>query len=113
MITDHRGYIVDIHLEDYFNKSLAEVDKRDNSRINTRKLFHCTKFTEKVDKLLDQTNLEQLIDKNCNSYSTKEELETIDNMISEILNKVKKFVEGPCRNIPHSITKVIIRTRLL
>ena len=54
IIADHREYIIDIHLEDYFNLSIAEIDKIENSRINSRKLSHRTKFVEKVEELLDE-----------------------------------------------------------
>jgi hypothetical protein len=58
LITDHREYIIDIYLDDYFDISLDNIDKIDDSRINSRKLTHRTKFIEKIEDLLDQINIE-------------------------------------------------------
>ena len=95
VITDHRGFIVDVTLEDFFNINSNYVDKIEANQINSHKLSHKTKFTEKLDEVLDEMNLKYLLDEYCNQYSSYKILELIDNKIITVLNKVRKFVEGP------------------
>ena len=54
LLSDYRGHIIDIEVEDYFQMISFEIDKVDNSRLNSRKLLHKTKFVEKVEELITE-----------------------------------------------------------
>jgi len=53
------------------------------------------------------------MDRICNQYSIREELEIVDQNILFALNKARKFIEGPYQNIPFSKEKEKRRVALL
>ena len=63
--------------------------------------------------MLDETQLELLMDEQCHNFMSCEMLKLIDTKIICVLSKARKFVEGPKRNVPYSVTKVKARARLL
>ena len=95
IITDHRGFLVDLQLDDYFQVYENFINKLDYSKLNFRKLSHKTKFSDKIDDMIKITKLEELVDMYCNSYATDKMLKMIDNKISFVLKKARKHVEGP------------------
>ena len=99
ILTDNHGYITDIILEEYFNMKSFNIDYIDNSRLNSRKLSYRIKFTEKVEELIKEINLLDIVNELCHNYTINKILEMLDEKISHILNKVRKFIEGLFRNV--------------
>ena len=56
-------------------------------------------------EILDSITLEIQMDRLCTLYSTHEELKLVDQNISFVLNKARKYVKGPHHNIPFSKEK--------
>ena len=90
LTTDHRGYITDIAIEDYFQIRSFKVDKINNTRINSRKLSHHTKFVTNVEELIEETCLLEIVNENYHKYAIVEMLEMIDQKISHVLDKACK-----------------------
>jgi len=57
--------------------------------------------------------LQQIIDNHYNLNTSNKALDELDNQISKILNKVRKYVEGLLRVVHFSIQKVKIRAAYL
>ena len=60
--TDHRGYIIEIAIEDYFNEELSEWDKINKVILNPAQRSHREKFLKELDKQLDLYNAENDLD---------------------------------------------------
>ena len=75
IITDHREFLVDVNLEDFFQVEQFEIEKKDNSRLNSRKSTHKAKFVEKVEEMIVETNLKEMIDEFCTSMASTDQLE--------------------------------------
>ena len=75
LLTDHIEYLFDINMQEYFNSKSFNISKIDSSKLNSKWQSHRNKFAEKVDELIELTNLQGIIDKYCNSYTTDEILE--------------------------------------
>jgi hypothetical protein len=113
ILNDHYGYITDITLEEYFNMKSFNIDCIDNSRLNSRKLSYRIKFTEKVEELIEETNLLEIVNELYHIYTINKMLEMLDEKILHILNKVRKFIKGLCYNVLFSIAKVIAKVKLI
>ena len=51
--SDHRGFIFDLDVYQYFSVEANEYDKTDNITLNPTKRSHRRKFQEKVNKYID------------------------------------------------------------
>lgn len=100
--SDHRPYLVDINLEDYFNAELNLWDNINHSKLDPSRKSHRLKFAQSLEDQLDYHQVENLLR---NNSSTNEQIEYIDELITQILNKATKCVEGQRRNIPYSKEK--------
>ena len=60
------------------------------------------KFVEKVEEMIKLTHLNEIVERHCHKYTSKEILKSIDNKILLVLEKARKFVERPKRSIPFS-----------
>ena len=102
--TDYRAYVADINLEDYFNDECSPWENINHVTLDPARKSYRTKFFEEVEEQLDRTQIENLIE-NC-PYPTYQQIEYFDEMITSILNKATKKVEGQKRGIPYSKVKV-------
>ena len=98
--SDHRPHIVDANMEDYFNEELNYWDNINRSQLDPSRKSHRIKFSESLNDQLDYHQVETLMVNT--EIITNEQIEYLDNLITKILNKATKCVEGPMRNIPHS-----------
>ena len=113
IITNHRAYIIDINLQEYFNKAFSRWDKIDERILNTSRRSYREWFIVEIEELIIQFNIEEIVDRVNHGNASQEELEIIDKSITTILNKATKKIEGPSKNIPYSKTKEIKRAQLL
>ena len=68
--TDHRGFIFDLDIKEYFLVDASEYDKNDNITLDPTKWSHQCKFLEKVDKYIDQLKLVETVTEKCNRSVT-------------------------------------------
>ena len=101
--SDHRAYIVDINIEDYFEDEFSYWNSINHVLLNPAKKSHREKFLEELEIQLDLHQIETLIE-NCPN-PTYQQIETIDEIITLVLNKATKKVEGQRRNVPYSARK--------
>ena len=66
IITNHREYIVDMYLEEYFEVKQFKLNQNDSSKLNLRWSTQIEKFCKKVEKLIQSTNIINMINKYCN-----------------------------------------------
>ena len=59
--TDHRAYIIDINLEDYFNEEFSYWNAINHIILDPAKRSHCVKFLEELENQLDQYQLENIL----------------------------------------------------
>lgn len=101
---DHRGYVIDIALEDYFEDDLGKWDGIDKVLLNLSKRSHREKFVEELERQLEIYDIEDDLD--CMKISClNKEIEKVDKLITQILNTATKKVEGMKRSIPYSYEK--------
>ena len=66
--TNHRGYIIDIDLKEYFDQEFSSWNQINKSLLDPEKGSHREKFKELVEKMLDsidiEGNLSKLIEEN-------------------------------------------------
>ena len=86
--SDHRGFLFDLDVCQYFSVEASDYDTTDNVTLNPAKRSHRRKFLEKVDEYIDQLNLLETVTEKCNRSITGQELERIDETISFILDSV-------------------------
>jgi hypothetical protein len=110
--TDHRSYVIELALEDYFNEELSEWDKINKVMLNPARRSHRDKFVTELDKQLDLYNVEADLDR-LELSCINEELEIVDKLITKILRKSTTKVEGMARGIPYSLEKEKRRCRVL
>ena len=89
--TDHRACIVDINLEEYFNKDFSQWDDIKHVMLNQSKRSHHEKFLEELENQLDYHRLERMLSENPNPIN--QQIECVDAIITLMLNKVTLKVE--------------------
>ena len=110
--TDHRGYMVDIALDEYFEMEFSSWDQINKVMLNPSRRSHREKF---VVTLENQLNIYQLEDEleQMKITTTHGQMEQYDNIITRILNVATKSVEGMKRNVPFSKEKEKRRATVL
>ena len=107
--TDHRGFIFDIDINEYFTIEASMYDKIENNNLDPTKRSHRIKFMTKLDEYIEQLNLVELVESKCNRAITNQEIERLDETISFVLDSAWRYVEEIRKNIPYSIKKVTLR----
>ena len=54
--------------------NMEEADQIDNSRLNLRKLSHRTKFIEKLEEMIEISNLDQIMSEQCYLHASNKML---------------------------------------
>ena len=90
-----------------------QLDKLDSSKLDSRWATHKIKFKEKLEESIFQYNLYDIMNQYCIMEASFDQLELIDEIISIILNKVRKAAEGLRRGVPFSISKLKEYSRLM
>jgi len=60
--SNHRGYLIDLNLEQYFNMNNFDIDQVNSSQLNSRRLICKEIFIEKAEEYLKAIKLLQMID---------------------------------------------------
>jgi len=60
--TDHRGFIVDLDLNSYFEVETSNFDLRKLNKLDHRRKSHREKFIDKAESILETVKLEEVID---------------------------------------------------
>ena len=102
--TDHRAYIVDINIEEYFEDEFSHWNTINHIMLNSAKKSYRTKFVEELETQLDLHQIENLMANYPNP--TYQQIEQFDEVITLVLNKATKKVEGQKKNVPYSAAKV-------
>ena len=110
--SDHRSYLVDISLEEYFNDEMSEWDTIDRVKINPSKRSHRKIFYEEIEHQLNIYNVENDLERMERSCSYNE-IEVVDEIITRMLQTATKKVEGMKRSIPFSQEKERRRSMVL
>ena len=110
--TDHRAYVVDVNIEDYFNEDFNEWDKINHVILNPARRSHRQAFVEAIEEQLNIYPIEEDLHE-MEYITTRQQIETIDQTISKILEVARKKVEGMKRNIPYSNEKKETRALVL
>ena len=67
LVTDHRGFIININIEDYAILNHFQIDRIDNSKLDSQRLSYNTKFIERVEEIICSTGLNKRMDQYCNT----------------------------------------------
>ena len=110
--SDHRSYMIEIAIEDYFNEQLSEWDSINKVVLNPVKRSHRKWFIEELENQLQIYNVENDLDRLEITYSN-EEIEMVDELITRMLNVSTKKVEGIKRTVPYSKEKEKRRSMVL
>jgi len=106
---DHRGFIFDLDVNEYFSVGASIYDLNDNVTLDPSRWTHRNKFNEKVEEYIEQLNLYETIVTKCNNTITGQEIKRIDETIGFVLDSARKYVKGQRRNVPYSERKVKLR----
>ena len=79
--TNHRGYVIDIDLEEFFNKEFSNQDTIDKRVLDSNKRLHYEKFKEYIDKILDYILLKDAVQSILIKKPAKNELEKQINIL--------------------------------
>jgi len=106
--TDHRGYVIDVNLQEYFDDNFSTWDHINRVMLNPSRRSHKEKFTEIID---EQMNIYDLDDKleELQQNPLHEHIEIIDETITKIFNIARRKIEGMKRGIPYTTEKARIK----
>ena len=103
--SDHRGYIIDIDLESYFNIGNEKIQKIKSSKLDLQWKLYRIAFLEQIKDIIYIIELDKII-LNLNVQSIKEELDRIDEILTHTMNIVQKNIEGLNRIVSFSMKKI-------
>jgi hypothetical protein len=103
--TDHRGFLIDIDFEEYFNIKPSTYDKSESRKLNPNNRRHREKFKEVLEQYIHQMGLLERAQRVCNDHATVRELNLLDDAITYVLSEARRQVEGIQRNVPYSKEK--------
>jgi len=102
--SDHRAFMIDVDIEEYFNDEFSGWDKINRVMINPARKSHRQKFQEVIEEQLEIYNIEEDLEAmkiNANYH----QMEVIDKTITRMMMKAVKTIEGMKRNVPFSFRK--------
>jgi len=105
IITDHRGFMIDININKYFKKRYSRYDEIQSRTLNPNNRVHRTKFKKKLDQYLKDSKLFETVMTKCTNGISPKELNIIDDEITYALNVARKGVEGIYTGIPYNQEK--------
>ena len=59
--TDHKGFLIDIGMQEYFDIKHSEYEHADNATLNLTKQSHRNKHQEKLEECIEQLDLENTV----------------------------------------------------
>ena len=102
--TDHRGCVIDIAFDEYFETEFSSWDHTNKVMLNPLRRSHREKFEETLEHQLSMCQLEEELEQ-MKITTTFDQIEKFDKLATRILNAATKSVEGIKRNVPHSKEK--------
>ena len=102
--SDHKAYVIDIALEDYFHVEISDWDNINKVMLNPARRSHREQFIETLEQQLNLYMLENDLDR-LEESGINHEMEVLDELITNILRTATKAVEGMKRNVPYSQEK--------
>ena len=63
IFSDHRAYIVDINIDEYFSNQMSSWDEINHVMLNPSKKSHHKKFLEELEEQIERRQLENIITK--------------------------------------------------
>ena len=112
VFSDHRSYVIDVNLEEYFEDTFSSWDKIDKVLLNPSRKSHQEKFCKVIEEQLDMYQLENQIHRIA-QCPTKAAIECVDETITRTFNNARKKVEGMKRGILYSAEKARVRDTIL
>jgi len=103
VISDHRAYVMDLNVEEYFQDQFSSWDTINKVVLNPSRKSYRSIFFEELESQLNIYDIEGILEKSTVTYK---EIEKIDNLITKVLNAATNKVEGQSRNIPYTKEKV-------
>ena len=95
---DHRGYMIDIALDEYFEIEFSSWDNINKVMLNPARHSHREKFVQILEEQLNIYQLEDEIEQ-MKITTIYEQMEKFDEIITRILNTALKSVERMKRNV--------------
>ena len=86
--SDHRGYLVNINIVNYFDNSNSIYDKINKISLNLEKRSYRKKFIDVIDHYIEMFKIKVKL-KVVEKQRTKGVIESFDAIIMEIINKVR------------------------
>ena len=83
--------------EEYFEVKQFQFKQNDSSKLNSRRLTHIKKFCKKVEEIIIDINLIDIMNRYYNLQASNKILEYLNKQISNILRVVRRYAEGPTR----------------
>ena len=91
IITDHRAYMIDFNMEEYFQDQFSSFVGVNRALLNPSRKSHRNVFVEELENQLNTCNIEQQLLK---PSLTCHEIEKVDECITTVLNVARVKVEG-------------------
>ena len=110
--SDHKSYLIDIDLNEYFEDEFCEWDEVNKTILNPSRRSHREKFIKEVERQLNIYQIEIDLER-MSTDCLNEEIEKIDNLITQIFRDATRKVEGIKRRIPYSHQKEKVRSKVL
>ena len=102
---DHRAYLIDINLSQYFEEEFSNGDKINKYIIDPNRRSYYEKFEEMAEQLFDSISIENTIYEMMHSKLSREVMEQVDKDFTYILQMIIKKIEGSRRGVTHSKQK--------
>ena len=102
IITDHRGFIVDLNIEEYFGARDSVFDRKNIDRLDLTRKTHGEYFVDRIESIVDDMGLEtyiQEIEQTDTENLNKFKLERIDREFTYLFQNATSYVLGPNKNI--------------
>jgi len=78
IITDHRGFMFDIDINEYFNLPASQYDRSELRKLNPVNRTHRMKFRETLEEYINQMNLLEKTVSICNNRVIPNEMNVLD-----------------------------------
>jgi len=104
--SDHRGYVIDIDLELYFQQEKNTFNIVNFEILNPLRRTYKEQFRNAIDEIIDTFNFKQTFNSRCTITALNQQLEQLDQDFTFILNEAIKKVAGRRKSIPYSVEKV-------
>ena len=85
IITNHRGFLIDIDFKAYFKLQASQYDKSESRKLNPTNRLHRKQFKEILDEYISQMKLLGKTLTICNKHETQHKMNVLDELIIYVL----------------------------